>query len=210
MDRSVLKGQKIVRSVIKSIAVLGFFIAMVAGTSQASAGSFMPTTGIASQPVGHFDFCKRFPAECLPNAKRAIVKLNDTAWKRIVAVNEVVNGSIEPRTDEDMYGVPEVWSYPTSEGDCEDYVLEKQRELEKAGLPASALLITVVRQVNGSGHAVLTVRTDEGDVILDNLDDRILPWDATPYTYVKRQSEQNAGRWVGIEDNRDVLVGSVR
>lgn len=198
------------RNIVPYFAVLAFMATLFAGTSGALAGSFMPTTGIASQPVGHFDFCKRFPAECRPNAKRAIVKLTDTAWKRLVAVNEVVNGSIAPRTDEDMYGVPELWSYPTSEGDCEDYVLEKQRELEKAGLPASALLITVVRQLNGSGHAVLTVRTDEGDVILDNLDDRILPWDATPYTYVKRQSEQNAGRWVGIEDNRDVLVGSVR
>lgn len=198
------------RNLVVYVGMLVFLLTMVGGTSGALAGSFMPTTGVASQPVGHFDFCKRFPAECRVNARRAVVKLTTTTWKRIMAVNEVVNGAIEPRTDEDMYGVPEIWSYPTSEGDCEDYVLEKQRELEKAGLPASALLITVVRQLNGSGHAVLTVRTDKGDVILDNLDDRILPWDETPYTYVKRQSDDNAGRWVGIEDNRDVLVGSVR
>lgn len=198
------------RNVVQYLAVLAFVATIFAGTSGALAGSFMPTTGAASQPVGHFDFCKRYPSECRANARRAVVKLTDIAWKRMMAVNEVVNGSISPRTDEDMYGLPEVWSYPTSEGDCEDYVLEKQRELEKAGLPASALLITVVRQVNGSGHAVLTVRTDKGDVILDNLDDRILPWDETPYTYVKRQSDSNAGRWVGIEDNRDVLVGSLQ
>ena len=36
------------------------------------------------------------------------------------------------------------------------------------GWPESKLLITVVRDENNEGHAVLTVRTDEGDFILDN------------------------------------------
>ena len=45
-------------------------------------------------------------------------------------------------------------------------MLEKQRVLQKRGWPKSALLITVVKDTNNAGHAVLTVRTDQGDIIL--------------------------------------------
>ncbi|MEP0507443.1 MAG: transglutaminase-like cysteine peptidase, partial [Aurantimonas coralicida] len=57
---------------------------------------------------------------------------------------------------------------------------------------------------------VLTVRTSEGDFVLDNLDERILPWNETDYLYLKRQSELDSGKWIGIADDRDILVGSVR
>jgi predicted transglutaminase-like cysteine proteinase len=68
----------------------------------------------------------------------------------------------------------------------------------------------VVRQANGDGHAVLTVRTDRGDFILDNIQRRILLWTKTDYHYLKRQSELNAGRWVSIEDDHSLMVGSIR
>ena len=71
------------------------------------------------------------------------------------------------------YGVLEGQRYPMSvrhypdvAGDCEDLVLQKRRLLVQAGWPISSLLITVARQANGDGHAVLTVLTDRGDVIL--------------------------------------------
>ena len=38
----------------------------------------------------------------------------------------------------------------------------------QAGWPRQALLITVVRDKKGDGHAVLTVKTDKGEFILDN------------------------------------------
>ena len=69
----------------------------------------------------------------------------------------------------------------------------------------------MVQQPNGEGHAVLTVRTDAGDYILDNLDERVLRWTDTPYRFLKRQAEANSGKWAGIADDRDMmLVGSVR
>ena len=67
----------------------------------------------------------------------------------------------------------------------------------------------MVRQPNGDGHAVLTVRTSHGDFILDNLEPRVLAWTDTEYTYLKRQSERNSGAWVAIDDDRNVAVGSV-
>ena len=88
-------------------------------------------------------------------------------------------------------------------------MLEKRRQLMRDGVPAGSVLITVVRQPNGDGHAVLTVRTSNGDYILDNLEPRILAWSDTEYTFLKRQSERNSGTWVAIDDDRNVAVGSV-
>ena len=50
-------------------------------------------------------------------------------------------------------------------------MLEKRRDLMSKGISLTDLLITVVRKPDGEGHAVLTVRTDEGDYVLDNLTD---------------------------------------
>ncbi|HXV30629.1 MAG TPA: transglutaminase-like cysteine peptidase, partial [Sinorhizobium sp.] len=60
------------------------------------------------------------------------------------------------------------------------------------------------------GHAVLTVRTDRGDFILDNMRSKVLLWSETEYTFLKRQSSENAGRWVKLQDGRAVAVGTVR
>lgn len=175
-----------------------------------SADAGMTLRGPTSQPIGHFEFCKSYPDTCGPNASVGIVKISDRTWQSIVEVNNSVNEGIIPRTDMEMHGVAELWSYPSIEGDCEDFALLKQYMLEREGLPRSALLITVVRQPNGEGHAVLTVRTNRGDIVLDNLDKRALDWTLTPYKFLKRQSEQNSAKWVAIEDGRDMLVGSVR
>ena len=184
-----------------------------AGWGAAYAGaSFMHTGGRTTQPVGHYDFCQLLPQECKQiTRKQAPVELTRKLWATIVDINNAVNVKVSPRTDMEMWGKEEVWSYPDSGfGDCEDYVLEKRRELMKAGVPAGSLLITVVRQPNGDGHAVLTVRTSLGEFILDNLEPKVLAWDATDYTYLKRQSEQNSGVWVTINDGRADAVASVR
>jgi len=163
-----------------------------------------------SQPVGHYDFCKRNRAECGANAAVGPVAMTDRLWAVIIEINAAVNAGITPKTDDEIYGVPEYWAYPTTVGDCEDFALLKQFMLEREGLPRSALLLTVVRQPNGDGHAVLTVSTDRGDIILDNLDRRALDWSQTPYRYLKRQSQQDSAKWVSIDDDREMLVGSVR
>jgi predicted transglutaminase-like cysteine proteinase len=106
-------------------------------------------------------------------------------------------------TDLEHWGVVEKWSYPDDGyGDCEDYVLLKRRMLMESGWPREALLITVVREKNGNGHAVLTVKTDKGEFILDNQEERILLWSETSYRYVKRQSQSDPNRWVALGDPR--------
>lgn len=191
----------------KIAAMLGF--ALVAATPVAAFAG-MPTGDRTSQPIGHFDYCKAYGEDCQANERVGIVRLTDATWQTILEINDAVNTAIAPRTDDDMHGVPELWSYPTTEGDCEDFALLKRYMLEREGMPKSALLMTVVRQPNGEGHAVLTVRTDRGDFILDNLETRVLDWQDTVYRYLKRQSAEHAGLWTGIDDDRSVLVGSVR
>ena len=181
--------------------------------SDAKAGqAFMPTGGRTTQPIGHYEFCQREPDECRQKtSKRAPVELTRELWAAMIDINNSVNAAVAPLTDIEMWGKEEVWSYPTSMGDCEDYALEKRRRLMALGVPAGDLLITVARQPNGDGHAVLTVRSSRGDLILDNLDPRVLAWSQTPYTYLKRQSERNSGAWVAVDDSRGaVAVGSVK
>lgn len=190
-------------------------MAMSAGawTGTALAGpAFMPTGGRTTQPIGHYELCQREPVECIQKTGRQNpVELTRTLWAEIIEINRSVNDAVAPRTDMEMWGHDEVWSYPTSVGDCEDYALEKRRRLMQGGIPAGNLLMTVVRQPNGEGHAVLTVRTSRGDFILDNLEPRVLAWTDTRYTYLKRQSDRNSGAWVSINDSRQaVAVGSVQ
>lgn len=203
--------------VIELAVTFGLLASVCSPTGPAAAGGrdsagqeFMVTAGHTSQPIGHYDFCRRYARECsVRSSAIARVQLTPQLWSELVNVNASVNLAIEPATDQEVYGVPEYWAYPTTRGDCEDLVLLKRRDLIEMGWPVGALLITVVRQRNGEGHAVLTVTTDRGDFILDSLQPVVRLWNDTDYQYVKRQSQFNSGQWVAIDDARTTLVGSL-
>jgi predicted transglutaminase-like cysteine proteinase len=170
----------------------------------------MTTGRLTSQPIGHYQFCNEFPDECsIRGTATDPVLLDEAAWDALQAVNNVVNNTILPATDHQIFGEEERWVYPLLWGDCEDYVLLKRRMLAEAGWPVSSLLITVVLQSNGDGHAVLTVRTDRGDLILDNLVSNIRVWNETDYFFVKRQSERDSGGWISIDDRRQTVAQQV-
>jgi hypothetical protein len=129
--------------------------------------------------------------------------MSQTAWRDLVRVNKWVNETIKPITDMDHWGVIEKWSLPTDGyGDCEDYVLLKRKMLIDAGWPREALLITVVRDKKGEGHAVLTVKSDKGEFVLDNQNETVLAWTDTGYRFVKRQSQSDPNLWVSLGDSR--------
>lgn len=195
----------------RTAALIFAAIASGIASNAAAAEATMPTGVRTSQPIGHYEFCKQRPRECAAqSASSSAERMNPALMRLLVSVNNTVNAAVEPRTDMEIWGKEEVWSYPDGVGDCEDYVLEKRRRLIFAGLSPANTLITVVRQQNGEGHAVLTVRTSDGDFILDNLENGVKRWDRTPYTYLKRQSEKHAGRWLAIHDGRADAVASVR
>ena len=177
-------------------------LAMLASTEVAAARD-MQIGGRTSQPLGHWQLCRTIPEEC--RARTPIsepVRMTGDIMKLLRSVNRRVNRQVSPITDWDHHGVEERWSYPTTLGDCEDYVLEKRRLLLTYGFRPGDLLITVVRQTNGEGHAVLSVRTDKGEFILDNIDKTVRHWTHTNYDYVKRQSVRHSGTWVKVRDGK--------
>ncbi|MGL4405596.1 MAG: transglutaminase-like cysteine peptidase [Notoacmeibacter sp.] len=177
----------------------------------AIAGNTMETGDFTSQPIGHYEFCKANPDECsIEVVLTEPVIMNEQAWGVINRINSYVNDIIKPMNDYDIYGRDEMWTYPASVGDCEDYVLLKRRFLIEKGVSPSNALITVVRKPDGEGHAVLTIKTDKGDFILDNLTDRVRNWNRTGYTFLKRQADTLPGRWVTITGSKNILVSSLR
>ncbi|OED00107.1 MULTISPECIES: transglutaminase-like cysteine peptidase [unclassified Rhizobium] len=197
--------------------IKGLLIAFAAIVAMSSAAMPAPQQGVSmtvgnvtSQPIGHYDFCQRHTDECGPTRNIGPVDMNAAAWALVNQINLRVNKTIRPATDMEVYGQEEYWEYPKTAGDCEDFALLKRKLLIQSGISASNLLMTVVRKPDGEGHAVLTLRTKQGDFILDNLEDEIKVWTKTPYSYLKRQASFNAGRWVTIENGNDVLVGAVK
>lgn len=161
---------------------------------------FMEAFGESLPPIGFVTFCREHKRECRPGKRYADrVQMSPAKFRDLEQVNNAVNAAVAPVTDLELHGEVEVWSYPIDgKGDCEDYVLLKRRILIQRGWPESTLLITVVRDENNDGHAVLTVRTDQGDLVLDNKRSEILSWTDTPYTFVKRQSARNPLVWISL------------
>ena len=172
----------------------------------------MPDSRIAAPaPAGFVSFCTRFADQCmLSKDAPAVVKLTSGEWMALQEVNLAVNRAIKPMDDERHYGRAEYWNIPTDGfGDCEDYALTKRRDLIAAGFPAQALRIAVVVTWRGESHAILTVVTDHGDYVLDNLSNSIKSWDDTDYQWVERQDPTNAWGWISLDPSRNpALVAS--
>ena len=161
--------------------------------------AFLQAFGDTLPPIGYVNFCREHEVECRPSNRFADrVQLTAAKSRELDEVNKSVNEAVAPITDLDLYGKVEVWTYPVKQGDCEDYVLLKRRILIERGWPESTLLITVVRDENNEGHAVLTVRTDGGDIVLDNKQRDIMAWADTRYTFVKQQSARNPLVWTSL------------
>jgi predicted transglutaminase-like cysteine proteinase len=185
---------------LAAIAILmGMSAAAQAGDERALFASLGETT---RAPIGWVEFCNENTAECASGATQARdIVMTQTAWRDLVRVNRWVNETVKPMTDMDHWGVVEKWSLPADGyGDCEDYVLLKRKMLLDAGWPREALLITVVRDRKGEGHAVLTVKSDKGEFILDNQNENVVAWTETGYQFVKRQSQTNQNVWVSLGD----------
>jgi predicted transglutaminase-like cysteine proteinase len=193
------------RGVAAGIVAVALF-ASPRGSTADERPQFIALGDVTRAPIGWVEFCVEYDPECKtkPSMPRDVV-LSTQSWKDLQRVNLSVNTTVKPMTDMDHWGVVERWNYPDDGyGDCEDYVLQKRRMLMREGWPREALLITVVRDKNGDGHAVLTVKTDKGEFILDNQTDSIVLWSDTGYRFVKRQSQSDPNVWISLGDPRSV------
>jgi predicted transglutaminase-like cysteine proteinase len=195
-----------------TFSVFAVFLCFGVGNTVASVGALFASVGsrTSTPPIGWLQFCQTYKGVCdtKPLPPRDIV-LSAKAWDDLKRVNLWVNHTIKPETDMDHYGMIQWWRYPDDgAGACHSYALLKRRILMQAGWPRQALLMTIVHETNGEGHAVLTVETTKGEFILDNLTDNILLWSKTPYDYYKRQSRSDPNVWVWLHDSRRDVASS--
>ena len=197
LSSSVLAGQaEAAEPALKAVA--GFYTA------------YMRMYGPSQPPYGFVRYCEASPEACNPSGT-AEQRLQPTplSLSELDDINRNVNASISPATDNEIYGVSEYWTIPTQRGDCEDYALLKQKILISHGWPSSALLLTVVRDEKGEGHAVLTARTSQGDYILDNKVDDVRLWNRSGYQFVMRQSYIDPKVWVSLDPASSTPPGAL-
>lgn len=148
-------------------------------------------------PMAFTQFCLKYVDECKPQRlvfRGGRLKLTNRRWAELENVNRAVNASIRPeRNKEGLAG--EKWLLSPAFGDCNDFAVTKRHQLIARGWPARAVLLSEVVTVSGEHHLVAVVRTDGGDLVLDNLTDRIMPWFQKSYQWVRIQTPKNPNYW---------------
>lgn len=175
-------------------------IAILHPTVAEEPGRFIRVGMATLTPMGWADFCTRYKDDCR-TGQTSPRDVEGTAANLalIDMINRRINRKIQPQSDYDHWKVVDRWDLPSDgAGDCEDYALLKRKLLIESGFPRQALLMTVVRDENDEGHAVLTVKTTRGEFVLDNMNDEMKIWSRTPYRFVKRQSQEDQNVWVAI------------
>jgi predicted transglutaminase-like cysteine proteinase len=188
------KGGLIALTLVLGGATQAQTVASLPGSAQA-----IDNSGSARPVAAWTDFCRRYPSECtVSTSEPARITMTPEIWSAIVSVNRRVNSRIKPTTDKAHWGVVDRWDFPDDGmGDCEDYQLLKRKMLRERGLPQRAMRMTVVIDELNEGHAVLMIRSDRGDYILDNKTNAVLPWDQTGYVYVKREGQETTA-WTSL------------
>jgi predicted transglutaminase-like cysteine proteinase len=190
---------KILRIIAASLAAALTFGALPAFGFLARPVIFPVLEGVTKPPRGWVEFCSQNPEDCLrPGAEPHDVTLTPDLLQQLFSINAFANDRVKWTSDAGLYGTEEHWAYPLDRGDCEDIVLLKRRMLARVGWPIATLLITTVKNpdASGSAHAVLAVRTDRGELILDNRTPEILFWYETGYRFLARQSTTDPNVWM--------------
>jgi len=186
-----------------SLLLIGAAMLFVAGCQTTPVRSSQLAIGQqVLPPMGFIGFCLSDPTQCEGGTDMpARAQLTPARWSELNAVNDYVNANVPQIEDIAHYGVSEKWSYPDATGgDCEDMAMLKRKLLIARGWSPSNLLLTVVRDWSGEGHAVLVVTTDKADYVLDNLNAMIAPANEAPYTWIKRQSRERPYIWVDLDE----------
>ena len=155
------------------------FVFAVAVATASLASVSAPALARSHAPIGYQLMCLKTPAEC-KGGGAASVRATTEIMNKLITVNAHVNRAIRPTNDTGA----DVWSVNVSTGDCEDYALTKRRALINAGVPASSLRIAYVKTRSGEGHAILVVKTSNGDYVLDNLNASVRPLTQTGYRII--------------------------
>ncbi|WP_420587077.1 transglutaminase-like cysteine peptidase [Ruegeria sp.] len=181
-------------SAVFVLALSGSFFGSAA---HASEGRFIPSVAVSPPPSGARQLCRQYSWAC--STKASVAMSTQQEMLIIQRINRRVNASTRSVTDQSQYRTAERWALPTSRGgDCEDFALLKKRDLIRAGVDPSKLLIATVLDTRRNSHAVLVYRSAAGDLVLDNLTNKIKPWSSTRYLFLRMQNPQKPSGWVGV------------
>lgn len=179
------------------VAAVVIASAFSVSSAAASEENFIRAFTASPPPTGARQLCGQYTWACA--SKSAAVISGPREMDLIRAINRKVNATTREVTDQSQYRTAERWALPTSRGgDCEDFALLKKRDLIRAGVDPTKLLIATVLDRNRQAHAVLVYRSANGDLILDNLTNRIKPWSDTRYLFLRMQDPRQPEKWVGI------------
>ncbi len=195
MDRATKRAVAGFSARIGAVALIATMSGFT-GAANAGTRAFLPQVKAVAPPAGAAGLCRSYGWACAAPTRQPLTNAQIKTARRI---NRVINRKVREISDLHQYGRSEVWALPTARGgDCEDFALAKKRALVEAGLPPERLLIASVLDRSRNPHAVLVLRTGEGDLVLDNLTDRIVGWQATAYTFLRMQDPARPGSWQAV------------
>lgn len=146
-----------------AIAVIGLGVPGLGANNN----SHLILASASKGPSGFKGICKAYDWACSTGS--GSLQDDESMMQLAIIINARVNAAVEPVTDAVQYGVAERWILPdTGRGDCEDFALLKKKLLIESGVPASRLLMVVAKSTLEK-HAMLILRLNDGDYVLDNL-----------------------------------------
>lgn len=165
-----------------------------------NASAFLTFGTPISTPHGAANLCERYRWACQSSGRVRFAPAE--ALSIAVSVNRRVNSGFRQISDSTQYRQEDRWALLTNRGgDCEDFALQKMLELIERGVPPEALMIATVHSRSVGAHAVLVLRTERGDFVLDNLNRRVLHWSETTYAFLRVQDPASRGRWLSAFRN---------
>lgn len=162
--------------------------------------------GLAAEEAASFkDMSKSAPSlgadlpESAEHASAPVVS-DEQVLAMARVVNALINTSITYRSDAQTWNMQERWVLPirsegVNYGDCEDYALEKRASLLEAGVPADRMRMATAWSPATGMHAVLILRLEAGDYVLDNTTPHILTVSQTRYEWRLLQTGPSLLEW---------------
>lgn len=121
-------------------------------------------------------------------------------------VNAAINTAISYRSDALTWNMEERWVLPirsegVTYGDCEDFALEKRAALLEAGAPADRMRMATAWSPGTGLHAVLILRLEAGDYVLDSVSPHILTVGQTRYEWRALQTGPSLLEWSTVSND---------
>ena len=182
---SKLKAVLATATLVASMTSVG---GAMANTNRTVGSSVDQVQVAAITPLSMQFFCAKNRSECASSGQGQVT-MSPNLMAVLKQVNSHVNRTIRPERD-----TADVWELNPTSGDCEDYVLSKRSALIRQGVSAGALRVAYTHTRSGEPHAVLVVRTSDGDYVLDNLNNSIKTLRASGYN-IRTISSPNPTQW---------------